>query len=57
MNDTTPDSKVKRREERKAFQREGSVVAKDLVWAIVVLTRGAKELAIILSKSRLYSGT
>jgi len=38
-----PDSKVKRREEGQAFQREGPMVAKDLVWAMVVLTRGTKR--------------
>ena len=37
-----PDSKVKRREEGRAFQREGPMVAKDLVWAIAVLARGTK---------------
>jgi len=38
-----PDSKVKRREEGRALQREGPMVAKDLVWAIAVLTRGTKR--------------
>jgi len=38
-----PDSKVKQREEGRAFQREGSMVANDLVWAISVLTRGTKR--------------
>ena len=30
-------------EEGRAFQREGPMVAKDLVWAIAVLTRGTKR--------------
>jgi len=34
---------VTRREEGRAFHREGPIVAKDLVWAIVVLTRGTKR--------------
>ena len=39
-----PDSKVKRREDGRAFQSEGPMVAKDLVWAMVVLlTRGTKR--------------
>jgi len=38
-----PDSKVKRREDGRAFQSEGPMVAKDLVWAIVVLTLGTKR--------------
>jgi len=38
-----PDSKVKRREEGRAFQREGPMVAKDLVLVIAVLTRGTKR--------------
>jgi len=38
-----PDSKVKQREEGRAFQREGPMVAKDLVWAIAVLTRRTKR--------------
>jgi len=29
--DADPDSKVKRREEGRAFQREGPMVAKDLI--------------------------
>jgi len=33
-------SKVKRKEEGRTFQREGPLVAKDLVWAMVVPTRG-----------------
>jgi len=38
-----PDSKAKRREEGRAFQREGPMVAEDLVWAIAVLTRRTKR--------------
>jgi len=38
-----PDSKAKRREEGRAFQREGgTMVAKDLVWALMVLTHRTK---------------
>jgi len=33
-----PGSSVKRREEGRAFQREDPMVAKDLVWAMLVLT-------------------
>jgi len=33
-----PESKVNRRTGGRAFQREGPMVPKDLVWAIVVLT-------------------
>ena len=40
-----PDSMVRRREEGRAFQREGPMVEKDLVWAMVVLTRGTMETA------------
>jgi len=47
-----PDSKVKRREEGRAFQREGPKVAKDLVWTMVVLTRGTKRTC--QSKERSY---
>ena len=38
-----PDSKVKRTEEGRAFQREDPMMAKDLVWAMVTLTRGTKK--------------
>ena len=38
-----PERMVTRREEGRAFHREGPMVAKDLVWAIVVLTRGTKR--------------
>jgi len=31
-----PDSKVKRRTEGRAFQREDPMVAKDVVWATVM---------------------
>jgi len=34
-----PDSKVERREEGRAFQRDDPMGAKDLVWVMVVLTR------------------
>jgi len=37
------NSKVKQREEGRAFQLEGLMVAKYLVWAMVVLTRGTKR--------------
>jgi len=37
-----PDSKVKQREEGRTFQREGPMVAKDLIWTMVVPTRGTK---------------
>ena len=38
-----PKRMVTRREEGRAFHREGPLVAKDLVWAKVVLTRGTKK--------------
>ena len=38
-----PEIMVTRRGEGRAFHREGPIVAKDLVWAIVVLTRGTKR--------------
>ena len=41
--ETDPDSKVKRREEGRAFQSEDPMVAIDLVWAMVVPTRGTKR--------------
>ena len=47
-----PDSKVKQREEGKAFPREGPMVAKDLVWAMVVPTRRTKR----ISQSKEQSG-
>ena len=31
------------REEGRAFQREGLMVARDLVWVMVILTRGTKR--------------
>ena len=37
------DIKGKRREGGRAFQRVGSIVAKDLVWAVAVLIRGTKR--------------
>jgi len=37
------DSKVKQREEWRAFQKEGPMRAKDLVWEIMVLTRGTSS--------------
>jgi len=37
-----PDSEVKRREEGRAFQREGQMVVKDLVWTTAIPTRGTK---------------
>ena len=45
-----PERIVIRREEGRAFQREGPIVAKDLVWAIVVLIRGTKR--VCLTKER-----
>jgi len=44
----SPDSKVKRREEGRAFhfQREGPMVAKDQVWAIVVLMGNKRNLPV-----------
>ena len=45
-----PERLVTRREEGRAFHREGPIVAKDLVWAIVVLTRGTKR--VFLTKER-----
>jgi len=33
------DSKVKQREKRGTLQREGPLVAKDLIWTMVVLNR------------------
>ena len=41
-----PEIIIGRREEGRAFHREGPVVAKDLVWAIVVLTRGTKRVCL-----------
>ena len=38
-----PERIVTRREEGRAFHKEVPIVAKDLVWAIVVLTRGTKR--------------
>ena len=38
-----PKRMVTRRVEGRAFHREGPLVAKDLVWAKVVLTRGTKR--------------
>ena len=38
-----PERMATRREEGRAFHREGPIVAKDLVWAIVILTRGTKR--------------
>jgi len=40
--DRVPGSKVKRREEGRAFQRESPMVSKDLFWAIAVITQGTK---------------
>ena len=41
-----PERMIARREEGRAFHRVGSIVAKDLVWAIVVLTRGTKTVCL-----------
>ena len=41
--DRDPDSMVKRREEGRALQKDGSMVSKHIVWAIAVLTRGTKR--------------
>ena len=38
-----PERIVRRREEGRAFHREGPMEAKDLVWAIAVLTRGTRR--------------
>jgi len=38
-----PDSKAKQREEGREFQREGPMVAKDLVWATAVLTNNGNH--------------
>jgi len=38
-----PDSKVKRRQEGRTFQREGSMGAKVLVCVIAALTHGTKR--------------
>jgi len=45
-----PDSKVKRREEGRAFQRAGPMVAKDLIWSMVVPTHRTNRTC--LSKDR-----
>jgi len=45
-----PERMVSCREEGKAFHREVPMVANDLVWAIVVLTRGSKP--VCLAKER-----
>ena len=38
-----PERIVRRREEGRAFHKEGAMEAKDLVWAIAVLTRGTRR--------------
>ena len=38
-----PDSRVKQGEEGRAFQREGPLIVKDLVWAIAVSTHRTKR--------------
>jgi len=38
-----PERMVTRRDEGRAFRMKGPLVAKDLVWAIVFLTRGTKK--------------
>jgi len=41
-----PDSKVKQREDGRAIQREGQMVAKSLVGVMVVLTRGTNRICL-----------
>jgi len=43
MSGGDPDIEVKRRGEGRAFQREDPMVVKDLVWVMLVLTRGRKR--------------
>jgi len=38
-----PEDKVNRRDGGRAFQRQGPIVAKDLDWAIVILTRQSQS--------------
>ena len=45
-----PERMITRREDGWAFHREVPIVAKDLVWATVVLTRGTKR--VCLTKER-----
>ena len=41
-----PERMITRREKGRPFHRVGPIVAKDLVWAIVVLTRGTKRVCL-----------
>ena len=45
-----PERIITRREEGRAFHKEAPIVAKALVWATVVLTRGTKR--VCLTKDR-----